>query len=404
MIWRSLAALMLIFAVVGLLEVRHAEAADEKPSDSGKSAEAPAADPQAEFDQIFTQWKEALKALRTIQLEFREASEDKKEESRAQFDKQLEDAKTLVPRLKQAAEKAYVAAPEKNSAVERFLISVLSEDLMNDAHEESYRLAKVLVDHGCSEPRVSLMGGLSAAMIGQLDFADKHLRIAEKAGMLKEPKEQASDIAKQIVSVAQRALAEIDVSRSLWEEEQKIRAMEAKADDLPRVKLQTEAGDIVLELYENEAPNTVANFISLVEKGFYDGLKFHRVIPLFMVQGGCPLGNGTGDPGYFIAAECMKPDYRRHFRGTLSMAVSARSPDTGGSQFFITLVATPHLDGKHTAFGRVIEGLDVLSKIERVAPNNLGQIPPDAHPTHIIKATVLRKRDHAYVPKTLPKL
>ncbi len=98
--------------------------------------------------------------------------------------------------------------------------------------------------------------------------------------------------------------------------------------------LKTNRGDIELELFENEAPNTVANFITLVEKGFYNGLTFHRVLPGFMAQGGDPKGNGQGGPGYSIAEEFTKPNHRLHFRGSLAMARSA-SPDSAGSQFYL---------------------------------------------------------------------
>ncbi|HEY1066607.1 MAG TPA: peptidylprolyl isomerase [Pirellulales bacterium] len=178
------------------------------------------------------------------------------------------------------------------------------------------------------------------------------------------------------------------------QEEQAVRAAEAKADDLPRVKLSTSKGDMVLELYENEAPNTVANFISLVDKGFYDGVKFHRVLEDFMAQGGDPTGTGAGGPGYKIACECYAENARKHFPATLSMAHAGR--DTGGSQFFITFTKTSFLDGKHTVFGRVIEGQDVLAKIQRIDPS---RPRPGVTADTITKATVIRKRDHEYKPK-----
>lgn len=124
--------------------------------------------------------------------------------------------------------------------------------------------------------------------------------------------------------------------------------------------IETEKGDIVLELFENDAPNTVANFVKLINKGYYNGLKFHRVIPNFMIQGGCPVGNGTGGPGYAIKCE-INP--KKHTKGTLSMAHAGK--DTGGSQFFITHSPQPHLDGVHTVFGQVIEGMDVVNAIRQ---------------------------------------
>ena len=124
--------------------------------------------------------------------------------------------------------------------------------------------------------------------------------------------------------------------------------------------IETDKGDIVLELFENDAPNTVANFVKLINKGYYNGLTFHRVIPNFMIQGGCPVGNGTGGPGYTIKCE-INP--KKHLTGTLSMAHAGK--DTGGSQFFITHSPQPHLDGVHTVFGHVIEGMDVVNAIRQ---------------------------------------
>ena len=136
----------------------------------------------------------------------------------------------------------------------------------------------------------------------------------------------------------------------------------------------------------------MGNFVNLVESGYYDGLTFHRVLPGFMAQAGCPDGTGRGGPGYSIPCECHQDDYRRHFRGSLSMAHAGR--DTGGSQFFLTFKRTSHLDGRHTVFGRVVEGLDVLSALQRRNPQQAGQPEPD----RITKAEVLRKRDHEYKP------
>ncbi len=121
-------------------------------------------------------------------------------------------------------------------------------------------------------------------------------------------------------------------------------------------------GDIVIELFEKEAPGTVANFEKLITEGFYDNLIFHRVIPGFVAQGGCPLGTGVGGPGYTIKDELIGNPHK-HVRGALSMA--HRGPNTGGSQFFIVFEPQPHLDGVHTVFGQVIEGMDVVDQIEQ---------------------------------------
>ena len=154
--------------------------------------------------------------------------------------------------------------------------------------------------------------------------------------------------------------------------------------DLPQIQIETERGNITIELFEDDAPNTVANFISLTEQRYYDNLNFHRVIPDFMIQGGCPEGTGTGGPGYRFGDECM-PNRRHDAPGVLSMANAG--PGTNGSQFFITHGAQPHLDGKHTVFGKVTDGLDTVNAIQQGDGMN--------------RMVVLQKRDHEYKVETL---
>ena len=125
----------------------------------------------------------------------------------------------------------------------------------------------------------------------------------------------------------------------------------------------TNMGNFKIELFMKEAPLTVGNFIKLVDKGFYNGLIFHRVIPNFMIQTGCPQGTGYGGPGYTIRDE-FDPNLRHDTPGILSMANAG--PNTGGSQFFITVAPTPWLDGKHAIFGKVSEGMDIVDKISKV--------------------------------------
>jgi cyclophilin family peptidyl-prolyl cis-trans isomerase len=131
----------------------------------------------------------------------------------------------------------------------------------------------------------------------------------------------------------------------------------------PRATIETSMGTIVIELYKDEAPKTVENFVKLATQGFYDGIIFHRVIPNFMVQTGDPTGTGMGGPGYTFEDE-LSPNLHHDSPGVVSMANSG--PDTNGSQFFITAVPTPWLDGKHAIFGRVAEGQSVVEQIVAV--------------------------------------
>lgn len=140
-----------------------------------------------------------------------------------------------------------------------------------------------------------------------------------------------------------------------------------------------DGGNIKLELYPEYAPNTVKNFVHLVEEGFYDDLIFHRVIEGFMIQGGCPEGTGRGGPGYHIKGEFAANGFEndlKHKRGVISMARS-KDPDSAGSQFFIMHKDSPHLDGNYAAFGKVIEGMDVVDKIAE-STTGPGDMPIEA--------------------------
>jgi cyclophilin family peptidyl-prolyl cis-trans isomerase len=135
---------------------------------------------------------------------------------------------------------------------------------------------------------------------------------------------------------------------------------------------ETTLGNFTIELFEKQVPNTVGNFVKLAEKNFYDGVVFHRVIDGFMIQGGDPTGTGRGGPGYTFADE-IDPTLKHNSEGILSMANAG--PNTNGSQFFITLVPTPHLDGKHAVFGKVVEGIDVVRKIGKTKTSKPGDRP-----------------------------
>jgi len=135
---------------------------------------------------------------------------------------------------------------------------------------------------------------------------------------------------------------------------------------------ETTLGNFTIELFEQQTPNTVANFVKLAGQNFYNGVIFHRVIDGFMIQGGDPTGTGRGGPGYTFADE-FHPQLKHNSDGILSMANAG--PDTNGSQFFITLAPTPHLDGRHTVFGKVTEGMDVVRKIGKTKTSKPGDRP-----------------------------
>jgi cyclophilin family peptidyl-prolyl cis-trans isomerase len=335
-------------------------------------------DPAQQFQATYREWNALEKRLSDSQSEYEKATPASRPEIKKQYEQLVEQSSELLSKLGAAAEAAYVAAPNKDQTVLRTLVGIMGFHYRRDDHEAALKIARLLDDNNCPEIGAFSIAGAAAYSSDDFATAEKYLLRADKAAKLD--------------SHGKDLLAELPAQKMAWAKEQAIREMETAANDLPRVKLETSKGDIVVELYENEAPQAVGNFVSLVEKKFYDGLSFHRVLPGFMAQGGDPTGNGSGGPGYQIFCECEQENARKHFRGTLSMAHAGK--DTGGSQFFLTFRPTTHLNGRHTAFGRVIDGHDVLAKIQRRDPNS----PNPPAPDKIEKAEVVRKRDHIYEP------
>ena len=350
---------------------------------------------RAEFDKNYAQYKEVVKQMYDLRDRFPSAAAEERTAMEQKFNDLLKKGNELRPKVLALAEKAYVENP-KDETLRAMMLSVVETMVNGDDYEEALRLSKLIIENKSPDPKIYDLAGQAAFFTSKYDDAEKYLKMAAESKSLGEKGQEVSE--------------SIGKYREKWARELKFRETDAKSD-LPRVKLTigdskgNVKGDILVELFENEAPNTVANFLSLVEKKFYDGLIFHRVIEHFMAQGGDPLGTGTGGPGYFIADECKQPNHRDHFRGSLSMAHSA-APDSNGSQFFITFVPTGHLDGKHTVFGRVVEGFDVLAKIQRTqAQGSQGDMPiPGAVPDKVVKADLLPSgREHPHQPKTLPE-
>lgn len=340
-------------------------------------------DPAAEFQARLTEWKQMLAKLRELAVQFKTVKPAERSSIDKQYKELVAKGAAMVAPLVAAAEAAYAAAPESSVDAADLLAQFAKKaGTETDDYEEAARLTKTLLDHKYSNPEIMEIAGIAAFYTNDYDAAEKLL---QEAATNKKPSETAIRLAGEIAS-----------AKPLWAKEQELRAAEAQADDLPRVLFKTTKGDVVVELFENEAPNTVANFISLVEKKFYDGLKFHRVLSGFMAQGGDPKGDGTGGPDYTIACECFAENHRNHFRGTLAMAHAGK--DTGGSQFYIAFVPTLHLNGKHTVFGRVIEGMSAVSRFKRASPDEGGGKDADK----IIEAKVIRKREHEYKPVTGP--
>ena len=301
------------------------------------------------LDSLLGQWRDLEGELVRVEQEFNAAVEEteKQDDLRGRYKALVDQADEMVGQIKSKATTAFKANPNDEKTA-RLLVGILKNDAEFERFDDAIKVGDQLIS-----------AGVDGVLFETAAKSDK-------------------------ISITTRELLE----------ELFIRFNQAKMDTLPQVKIETSKGDLVIELFEDEAPNTVANFINLVEKEFYDGLKFHRVIEGFVAQGGDPEGNGSGGPGYSIECECYEVEARRHFVGSLSMAHAGK--DTGGSQFFLCLTRTPNLNELHTVFGRVTSGLEIL---DRLARNSTPSGPIPNAETDIIKSMkVIRKRDHEYKP------
>ena len=367
--------------VVGLF----LSAAAAEPGGVMTVAKLSAEEAKAAYDAAKLQFQKHLATMMVVQSDYQKPGANKKA-LEARFDTAKADTQAASDAFEKAALTLLVNDPGNDEA-NTMSAAIVGMTLKTDEPEKGIALTEMLDAAGVADGFVLFCGAQCARKLSQLDKAEAFLQKAKQAAG--EKPGGMPDFAKLL-----------EKDRQQVDDEMAKRASEAAADDLPRVRLETTKGPIVVELFENEAPNTVANFISLVERGFYSGTKFHRVIGGFMAQGGDPTGTGGGGPGYTIPCETEVPGARYHFLGSLSMAHAGK--DTGGSQFFLTFGPVEHLDGKHTVFGRIIEGLEVLPKLVRTQTPE-GQPLVGIVPDQIVKAEVIRKRDHAYTPNTLPK-
>ena len=341
------------------------------------------------FFDAMTPFRTLQGKMHTLLVEYQTATPERKDQIQAEYETLLAEADKQRKILVDAAVDAFLEAPYENFIVANFCIKLVYYENSRDNHEVAFKLADAIIANpsGLNEQAGDFYEAAANSAFGCMQF-DQAEQWFAKAVTLKT--KLGDDSLKNRLAIPDL--------KKLWADEQLIREQEAQNDNLPRVLIRTNKGDIVLELFEDHAPNTVANFISLVKKGYYNTkVPFHRVIPGFMAQGGDPGGTGTGHPGYMFDCECYpkegQPPYRRHFRGAISMANAGR--DTNGSQFFLMFQPVTHLNGMHTVFGRVVSGIEVLADIQRIDPDD--EIIIDV-PDYIIEAKVLRDRGHIYEP------
>gem|GEM_PF-3261057 len=292
----------------------------------------------------------------------------------------------LAGEILEASVEAYLEAPNKyrevNDDLTKYMRSLLGEQGSGTKFdpEKARASAERLISSGTKNLNIYFYGSYAAFCLNEFEVARTWLQKLLDAGAKPE----------------QTILKQIEDASGKWGRELKLREADT-ASQVPQVAITTDLGELVVELYENEAPNTVANFIYLVEKKYYDGSFFYLSQPGRLVMAGCTKGDGRTNAGYYVPDEIDRPEIRHHFSGVLAMA--ADEPNTGSARFSILQQPTPGGDGKLTVFGRVTSGMDVIYRVPAIKPTD---IRLGAQPVKIISMRVLRKQDHPYEPKTLP--
>lgn len=363
------------------------------------------------------QMREYLKKMRVLAIKYHLEDEGAHaKELGAEWRKMLSGGHRLHDKMIQAAMADFRDKPDIKGQAGVFLLEVTGRNADADRFDNMFEVVRMLKDHGAEGNSFNLCFGLTAAANNEFAAAKPHLEIAasnmeqgaqELMKSQKISEDERNSVGQKLMQAYDmvKDLSQTAMYEKLWQEELKAREADAAGEPLPRVLIETTKGEIVVELFENNAPNTVANFIELCEKKYYDGLPFHRVLTHFMAQGGDPARDGSGGPGYCIATELNGQTDRHFFRGTLGMAMSER-PNSGGSQFYICYMPRAHLNGKYVAFGRVVEGMNVLSDFAHIDPDKKDSEKEHSNqsfPDEIISATVLRKRAHEYKVNKLPE-
>lgn len=351
------------------------------------------------FEESLDEWRPILQKMYELRVEYHHfmTQEDRKEAIFQEYEKLFKESERLNDLVIKNASLSFIKNPRDNQDLDRFIRNVLDHYFKSDMYEESLNLAGYLMNEKLENFFVFRTAAFSALFSNDFQTAEEMGNRLKELGILNNFEYNQSEY------------KNLEYWKEEWSRESRLRERERMLADLPRVILKTTKGEIEIELFENEAPNTVANFIFLVEKGFYTNLDFHRVIPFFMAQGGGHelLKNevnmdgtlkkrGNGGPGYSIKDE-LGPNSRKHFRGAVSMA-NINEPNTNGSQFFIMYRPKVELDGKHTVFGRVIRGMDVVCRLYKRDMEPQDEKPGIEMPDKILSASVVRKRNHAYSP------
>ncbi|MEM7479431.1 MAG: peptidylprolyl isomerase [Planctomycetota bacterium] len=344
-----------------------------------------------EFKQAVENLRGVMKEMQEVAVRFNTGEREEGDKWRAAWNEIYPRADKAFYEMLLAAAKEFAEAPAQKASTANWLFRICSEEVEADRFEGILPVLEILVKDRPEFNEAQRLLGITCFALAEYERG----------------KESIDFLAKQLETPEQMAFIRDNLDDLIAQREREYAKRKKDADPnnpVPRVLIRTTKGDIEVELFENEAPETVGNFISLVESGEYDHKPFGTGMKHFLVQGG---GDDFGEPPYTIVSERSKPEARDFYRGTLGMALSGVPPKANSAyaQFFFALMPNPELNKNYTAFGRVVKGLEVMSALTKIDPTKeKKEDEVKEEPDEIIEMTILRKRDHEYKPNKAKSL
>ena len=351
---------------------------------------------EAEYEALAAACRKSILEVRQYEVRYFDSSRDESIEVRKEWEQLKAECQTQMDKLAEVATKLFDAQEKPSPELAELVARVQEKALRDGFPSEAFRLGKKMIAVYPDMKKSEMVTALAAIKINEFDFAKKYYD--ENNGAIEAIEPEYSKLFGSIENLVTQ-----------FERERQFREQDAKKE-LPLVTIETNRGVVKIELFEDQAPGTVANFISLVEQGFYDDLIFHWVLKSFAAETGVYTRRRTSsgvDVNYFIVDEFDREDVRHHFRGSLSL-IKSEAANTGNERFVICLEPVPLLDGKRTVFGRVVEGMEVMDGIThtyQLSEEGEPEPIPEVHPDYIVKTTVTRKRaDSEYKINKVPRV
>ncbi|MEM8736102.1 MAG: peptidylprolyl isomerase [Planctomycetota bacterium] len=331
------------------------------------------------FKAAVAAFREQAQKMSEVAIRFHTGNLADERKWKAEFGKVYSAAQPLFTNMLLEGAKEFAEDPASRRNYALWLSQTISREIEADRFEGLLPVFEVLVPHLGDSAELRSHYGMTAITVCDFDAAVPNIDFLAK---LDDYKERMVPLRESLPDLRQR-----------WSDELTARSEDDAGEPLPTAIIHTTRGDIEIELFENQAPGAVANFIYLADMGVYSNTQFLTGKQHFLVQGG---GDDVIDPPYTIKGEMDRPDARKFFRGTLGMALSG-SPDSAYSSFFFSLIPNPELDENYTAFARVTKGLEIMSAITKIDPEDKEE-SKDAVPDEILEIEITRRRDHAYEP------